>query len=742
MNASNPKTEKKQRRSIARQPSPILTEKDQEPRTITERIERIIKQVNQGLIDRDEVVKLAIIALVSGESLFLLGPPGTAKSMVSRKINRLLRISGDRGAECFTYLLNRYSTPDEIFGPISIQGLKEDRYERKTKGYLPTAHVAFLDEIWKASPAILNALLTALSEKVYRNGQHEETLPLELCIAASNELPEAGEGLDAIWDRFLLRAWVGNLETDESFLQLILGNLEEEVPETGRESLLLEELEQWREEIKKVTFSEELKRLILRLKKRVLLYNRQIDEERDEECTQIDDEDEAPNQVAQEDLDTPLYVSDRRWRKIANLIKTIAFLSGRMCATAQDLWIAPYCMWNRPEQLPMLSSWVNDDLGGTGAMDPERSETLLATLRPVLTSIEVELKATQQLTELQQGVLKTGLTKGIKEVEKVLRELQECQQTDLSGSPLLLGEALKSLRSAFETQQQKLVTLKTELKRLAESLHHGRTPIQELIEQVTLSFADLEEHTLPAQELQSRKKVPKLAKKVPKLAQLKGGDRVHQVVDQVQFMERVIPDESGGAGFVMMETQVTQELYQAVMGNNPSHFKGAQLPVEKVSWKDGIKFCNALSERLGLQPAYRWTDYSCELIAGANGFRLPFEAEWEWAAKGGQAFFRYAGSNNLGEVGWYHDNSGERTHPVGQKKPNGYGLYDMSGNVEEWCADDYDNPGEDLSWASNRVIRGGRWDLNAGACQVSYRSACESHWGFDGLGLRLSRSVR
>ena len=172
--------------------------------------------------------------------------------------------------------------------------------------------------------------------------------------------------------------------------------------------------------------------------------------------------------------------------------------------------------------------------------------------------------------------------------------------------------------------------------------------------------------------------------------------------------------------------EVTQALWQTVMGNNPSYFKGDNLPVEQVSWKDCKKFLSKLNRITGKM------------------FRLPTEAEWEYAARGGNKSrgYQYSGSNNLSDVAWYDDNSGNKTHAVGTKQPNELGIYDMSGNVLEWCQDRYGkynsssqiNP-TGVNSGSNRVFRGGRG--NARSCRSSFRFGITLRFRNKYLGLRL-----
>ncbi len=179
--------------------------------------------------------------------------------------------------------------------------------------------------------------------------------------------------------------------------------------------------------------------------------------------------------------------------------------------------------------------------------------------------------------------------------------------------------------------------------------------------------------------------------------------------------------------FYLGEHEVTQGQYQAVMGQNPSYFQGSDdLPVEQVSWLDAVKFCIVLSNREKRTPYYRIEGDQVSIVGG-KGYRLPTEAEWEYACRAGSTTKYPFGEDesNLGKYAWYDGNSERKTHPVGQKQPNGWGLYDMLGNVNEWCQDyfdaDYytasppaDPPGP--AKAPYRVLRGGCWLFSPGGC--------------------------
>jgi len=190
--------------------------------------------------------------------------------------------------------------------------------------------------------------------------------------------------------------------------------------------------------------------------------------------------------------------------------------------------------------------------------------------------------------------------------------------------------------------------------------------------------------------------------------------------------------------FLLAKFPVTQDVYQEIINDNPSHFNGYSLPVETVSWKDAVIFCNSLSKRMGLEHYYHVDPDHTEITSNsnANGFRLPTEAEWEYACKADTTGIRYG---ELDSIAWYKENSGKTTHPVGMKTPNSWGLYDMLGNVWEWCADIYD----ETVYGSYRVIRGGGWcDEPRGCMATNRRRSHPTSFKIDDLGFRIARNIK
>ena len=316
-----------------------------------ERFKQLLGEMNRGIYEKETEISLSLLAALAGESIILLGPPGVAKSMVARQLKTAFR-----EAQSFEYLMSRFSTPDEIFGPVSIQKLKtSDTYERAVKGYLPTADVVFLDEIWKAGPAIQNTLLTVINEKIFRNGNREMHLPLKLLVAASNELPAKGEGLEALWDRFVIRIESRPIKLEKNFRAMLLevkseeqrasevkseerGVKEQSSAAEGKansNAITAEEYAGWTERIDKIGVKIEVLDAISAIRKSLRAVN-------------VDEAAERRN----------IYVSDRRWKNIVRLLRTSAFMQDREEVDICDLLPIYHCLWQEPEERDAIRNIV------------------------------------------------------------------------------------------------------------------------------------------------------------------------------------------------------------------------------------------------------------------------------------------------------------------------------------------------------------------------------------------------
>ena len=313
---------------------------------LSEQIKTLLTYLNQNLYGKEESVRLALLSAVANESIFFMGPPGTAKSMISRRIAAAFKdfykdgkfTTGNGGY--FEYLMNEFSTPDEICGPVDLSALNEkpSRYNRQTEGYLPSAKVAFLDEIWKSGPAILNTLLTIINEKKFHNGKNVEKVPLVSLSSASNELPEKNRGLEALWDRFILRVFVNPVTNEDDFFKVVDDRNKELILTDEQKSALLEisDVEKWQSEINKVVLSDEAKAVITAIRQELTMLN-------------------GDGKHKSEDGEN-YYVSDRRWKKIVHILKTSAFLNGRDSVDLMDCSLIEYAIWNTDKQ--------HDEVGG------------------------------------------------------------------------------------------------------------------------------------------------------------------------------------------------------------------------------------------------------------------------------------------------------------------------------------------------------------------------------------------
>ncbi len=189
--------------------------------------------------------------------------------------------------------------------------------------------------------------------------------------------------------------------------------------------------------------------------------------------------------------------------------------------------------------------------------------------------------------------------------------------------------------------------------------------------------------------------------------------------------------------FYLAKFPVTQDLYFAVTGHNPSTFTGKRLPVETVSWQEAVIFCNNLSTLLDSTPCYSWHPRSDSIVFNpkANGFRLPNEAEWQFACQANCKKVRYG---ELNDIAWYKENSNQQTQEVGRKQPNSWGLYDMLGNVWEWCSNIYD----ETVYGSYRIFRGGGWcDEERSVMATTRRRSHPVSFKIDDLGFRMAKNL-
>jgi MoxR-like ATPase len=292
-------------------------------RTLANRdaLRRIREELHQAFVERGDLIDGALVALLAGHHVLIVGPPGTAKSMLADELCRRLA-----GARYFQWLLTRFTTPEELFGAVSLAGLEADDYRRVTTGKLPEAHISFLDEVFKASSSILNATLTLMNERLFHNGRSPVPVPLVSLFGASNELPEDDE-LVALFDRFLLRFVVDYVGEDFRFLKML-----EMSPPAERTTLSLEDLQTLQREAATVDVPGFVYRAIADIRR----------------------------ELGQQQI----VASDRRYRQCIPVLRAHAYLLERTEVIEDDLYFLEHVLWNDPAEREKVTATIRGLLRG------------------------------------------------------------------------------------------------------------------------------------------------------------------------------------------------------------------------------------------------------------------------------------------------------------------------------------------------------------------------------------------
>ena len=288
-----------------------------------EKLKKIQSELKSAYFERDEVIDGALCALLTGNHLLMIGPPGTAKSQLADELCGRIE-----GARYFQWLLTKFTTPEELFGAVSLKGLENDEYRRVVSGKLPEAHVAFLDEVFKASSSILNTLLTIMNERIYYNGTEALEIPLISIIGASNELPTEEDELEALYDRFLLRYVVDYIQEDFRFLKMIQGD----EPSTENTTLTPKELAECRSDAQAVSVPANIVKLISRIRK------------------ELNKKGISP--------------SDRRYKQSVSILRARAYLDGEDTVSEEHLRYLENVLWRDPGEKTEIQNLIHQSLFG------------------------------------------------------------------------------------------------------------------------------------------------------------------------------------------------------------------------------------------------------------------------------------------------------------------------------------------------------------------------------------------
>jgi MoxR-like ATPase len=362
------------------------------------KLEEIKERLNAKFYEREDEVEGILIALLARQHMLMIGPAGTAKSALSAELAKIVV-----GTEYFQWLLTPFSTPEEVFGPLSLKDLEAGVYKRNTATKMPEADVVFLDEIFKANSAILNSLLTLINERLFYNDGAPEKAPLISVIGASNEYPEDGEGLEALFDRFLLRYEINFIRDESNFLAML-----KEQGETGdMPSMHLDELRQLQQQVDKVIVPDEIY--------------------------------EALSTIRRELFDEGIRPSDRRFKQSIVVLKARAFIHQRETVQLDDLSLLENALWETLDQKEKVCTVIRRYTVGS----EERS----------LASIEREAEEVYD-TAVQDQSMEAGI-EAMEKLKVLIAELQLIKESETENTTeiLELTNKLTSLHKEVESNR-------------------------------------------------------------------------------------------------------------------------------------------------------------------------------------------------------------------------------------------------------------------------------------------------
>ena len=349
----------------------------------------VIDALSDSLIEREDEAELLVVGLIARQNVLFVGPPGTAKSLIAENMIRAV------GAKGFVQLMHKFLPPEELMGPVKLSELKQDRYERVVTGMLPEAEIAFLDEIWKSSPAILNTLLRILNERQFLNGNAGMIqCPMEFTIAASNEWP-IGDGFEtvgALFDRFLIRKSIRPV-SKAARRKLLYNSVS-----PPNQMCQLSDVKAWQSQAKGLSFP--------------------------------DDVADAYDEIIDDLANQGVIVGDRRMRAAVGVVKAAAFVNGNSAVEKSDLEILKYCLWAVPDQELAVSEVVcriaNPDAWRITEILTESDQSIAKILD--FSSPESFASAKKVESMIRELEVMSGNPRAVKAKDYIKKRLQELNQ--------------------------------------------------------------------------------------------------------------------------------------------------------------------------------------------------------------------------------------------------------------------------------------------------------------------------